>query len=118
MLPVSGGRAVEDLGREVGAPHLLAGRCVVEVGEPGAQIALGQEQVPQSLGPGLRLQLFEQRDRLPAVALVDLREHLLLVGIDVRRHEGRHAIAYLFRLVADVEIHGPFFRESITILRR
>ena len=111
-----GRRAIEDLGREVGAPHLLARRRIVEVGEPGAQVALGQEQVPQPLGPGLRLQLFEQRDRLPAVALVDLREHLLFVGVDVRFHEGRHLVAYLFRLVADVEVHGPFFQECVIVL--
>ena len=113
-----GGRAVEDLRREVGAPHLLAGGRIVEVGEPGAMLALGQEQVPQPLRPGLRLQLFEQRDRLPAVAAVYLREHLLFVGVDMRRHEGRHPVAHVPGLVADVEVHGLFFQESIALLRR
>ena len=63
-----GRRAVEDLGRHHDAAHDLAQRRVFEIGEAGAALALGQEQIPQSGGARLRLQLLDDRDGLPAVA--------------------------------------------------
>jgi hypothetical protein len=56
---------------------------IFEVSPPGTVFALGQEQVPQLDHTRFRLQLFEERNRLPSVALIDLGEQLLLVRIDV-----------------------------------
>jgi hypothetical protein len=41
--------AVEDLGREEAAPHDLAQRGVLEVGQARTVLGLWQEQVPQPL---------------------------------------------------------------------
>ena len=95
-----GRRAVEDLGRERGrAAHDLAERRVLEVGQPGAVFALGQEQVPQPRGARLRLQLFDDRRRLPAIAVVDLAMKHRLVRIDVFVHERGEPCASVTRLV-------------------
>ncbi len=50
-----GRRAVEDFGRHRHPAHQFAQRRVIEVGQAGAAIGLGQEQIPQAgfLGPGL-----------------------------------------------------------------
>ena len=47
-----GRRAVEHLRREVGTTHHLAQRCVLQVRQPGAVLAVGEEQVPQPGRPG------------------------------------------------------------------
>ena len=84
-----GRRAVEDLGRErQRASHDFAERRVFGVGEAGPVFARRQEQIPESLGARLRLELLDERDRLPAIALVDLLFETLLVRVDVRVHEG------------------------------
>jgi hypothetical protein len=55
-VPGVGRVAVEDLGRQERAPHLLGDGRVLDVGEPRAALALGQEQVPQPLGARQRLE--------------------------------------------------------------
>ena len=84
--------AVEDLGREGDLAHELGQGGVLEVGQAGAPLLVGQEQVPQ---PGrLRLGLQVLHDlrvvvRIPAVA------DLLLVDRFVREHLGVHELADL-----------------------
>ena len=88
-VPGVGRRAVEDLGRErQRAPHDFAERRVLRVGQARTVFAGRQKQVPESLGARPRLELLDERDRLPAIALVDLFSETLLVRIDVRVHEG------------------------------
>src|SRR5207249_7029513 len=67
-LPVAGvgRRAVEGLRRDRRATHDLAERRVLEVPEPGAALALGEEQVPEAALARLRLQLLHERGDLPA----------------------------------------------------
>src|ERR1700736_5607736 len=45
-------RAVEDLRGPWDLAHDFAERCVLEVGEPGTEVGLGKEEVPQPRGPG------------------------------------------------------------------
>ena len=80
--------AVEHLARPLHPAHDLGERCVFEVGQPGAALAVGQEQVPQPLVLGLLLQLLHDRHRLPAVGRAgELAVVGGLVGIDVLVHE-------------------------------
>ena len=72
MLPVSGAEQLKTSAAKNTAPHDLAERRVLQVGEPGPALALGQEQVPQALGAGLALQLLDEGDGLPAIPLVHL----------------------------------------------
>jgi hypothetical protein len=62
-----GGRAVGRLARERIVAHDLAQRRVLEIGQPGAVLALRQEHVPEPGGLGALLQLLHHRDRLPAI---------------------------------------------------
>jgi hypothetical protein len=83
-----GRRAVARLGREQGrAAHDLAQVGIFEVGQAGAELALGQEQVPQAAPARLGLQFLHQRRRVPAVAPGDLFVVGLLAGVDVLVHE-------------------------------
>ena len=59
MLPVSGAEQLKTSEREVHAAHDLGERRVLEVGEAGAVLALGQEEVPEPGGLGLLLQLLD-----------------------------------------------------------
>ncbi len=73
MLPVSGAEQLKTSGANGSdAAHDFAERRVSDVGQAGAVFAGRQEQVPEALGARLRLQLLDERDRLPAIALLDL----------------------------------------------
>ena len=66
-------RTVEDFRRRSrDAAHDLAERRVLDVGQAGAVCALREKQIPQPGGARLRLQLFDDRRRLPAIAVLDL----------------------------------------------
>ena len=68
-----GRRAVEDFGREAGdAAHDFAERRVLEVGQPGAVLALRQEQIPQPAARAFAFSSSTIGDRLPAIAVGDL----------------------------------------------
>ena len=104
-----GGVAVEHERRERRAAHHLGHGCVVDVGQPLAAIGpevrgipagvlLGQEQVPQSLGAGLGLQLLDHRRRRPRVAAAlataeDLGVQAGLDGFDLGVDERPDAVA-------------------------
>ena len=98
-------RAVEDFGRPRHAPHDLAQRRVLGVGQPGAVPGLGQEQVPQRRGFRLGLELFDHLRRLPAIALRHLRIEARLVRIDVIVHELLQPCPQCLHFRRIVEVH-------------
>jgi hypothetical protein len=99
-----GRRAVEHFGGPGDVAHLLREQRIFEVGEAGAAefviLVFGwrQEHVPESLGPGLRLQLLQDRDHFPATTF----GILLLVDRDRRAdmllHEAPHPLLPLLLL--------------------
>ena len=65
------GRAVERRRREVaGAAGDLGQRCVLEVGQAGAVLVAGQEEVPEPALAGLGAQLLEHRRGRPGERVV------------------------------------------------
>ena len=70
MLPVSGRAAVEALRRQRVLAELLGDVGVVEVRQPLTGLGVGQEEVPQAVGLGLRLHAVEQLELALAVAPV------------------------------------------------
>ena len=62
-----GCRAVEDLRSNQRTAHDLGHAGVIEIAQAGAVAAVGQEQIPQSGGPGLALHLLHGRGNLPAL---------------------------------------------------
>ena len=88
MLPVSGAEQLKTSGANAGErPMISQSGAYSDVGQAGAVLALGQKQVPQPRGARLRLELFDDRRRLPAIALGDLALKRRLVRIDVLVHE-------------------------------
>src|SRR5262249_18789755 len=81
-------RAVEHLGGPRHASHDLAQRRVLEVGEPGAPLAIGEEEVPQTLLASPNLQLLDERSGLPPVTLSQFPGVTVLVRVNVLIHEG------------------------------
>ena len=106
MLPVSGAEQLNTSEAQCDPPHDLAQRRILEVGQPGAVLQLGQEQVPQLLGAGLLLQFLENSGWLPAAAGIELLLVALLVGIDVPVHEGGELLLQRHDLGRVLEIHG------------
>jgi hypothetical protein len=96
-----GGVAVEDLGGELAAAHGLGQRRVFDRLEAGAQCRVGQEEVPEPGGPGLVLQVLDQRHGLPAGPVAAGVQPVvgLAVGGFGRQHmlghEGLQALAHL-----------------------
>jgi hypothetical protein len=85
MLPVSGAAQLK--------PHDLAERRVFDVAEPGAVLALGQEEVPQAPLARLGLQLFQDWRHLPAGGTgAELVHEGLLVRVDVLSDEVRELL--------------------------
>src|SRR5262249_43637795 len=85
----------------------LAERRVLEIGEAGATVALGQEQVPEGALAGLRLQLLHDGRDLPARRSgVELLVEDVLVRIDVLVHEVGDLLQVHLRLLRVLEIHG------------
>ena len=76
MFPVSGAEQLVASCDSGDWTHELAQRRVLQVGEPGAVLALGEEQVPQAAGARLRLQLLHHRRVEVRIAG---RRHLLRV---------------------------------------
>ena len=75
-----------------------------------------QEEIPQALGFGFRLQLFEDRDDLPALAFGILRRINVHRRIDVRVHESDDAVAPVLLPFRKRKIHGvplPGFERNI-----
>jgi len=113
MLPVSG-RAIERLRRPLDASHDFRERRVLVVAQTRAVLVVRQEQVPQSLRPRIALELFHQRERLPAVALCYLVLEPCFVRIDVFVHERGQARHELLGAVRIAQIHSAAsFRNSI-----
>ena len=67
MLPVSGAEQLNTSGADLRAAHDLAQRRVFEVGQPGAVLRLGQEQVPQT--GRARLRPSAPRSPVPAASV-------------------------------------------------
>ena len=101
-----GRRAVEGLGGDGRAAHDLAERRVFEIGEAGAAVALGQEQVPEAALARLGLELFQDGRHRPAVGGgVELLLERRLVGIDELVHEVRQLLHVHLGLLGVFEFH-------------
>ncbi len=94
MLPVSGAEQLKTSEAQPDPAHDLGQGRVLQVGQPGAVLGVGQEEVPEALGAGPPLQLV---DNLGEVVRVAGGGGLLLgqslVGVDVAVHEGEQSIA-------------------------
>ncbi len=108
--------AVEHRGHEGGAAHLLGERRIFDVAQAGTEFGVGQEEIPQTLVPGLRLQRAELVGHLPHVGSGDvgpLRERVDprgpqpgLDGSDLGRDELTQSVEVLLRPRARGEIHA------------
>src|SRR5690606_37984190 len=92
---------------ERAAAHHLADRRVVEVGEAGAVLGVGQEQVPQPepLGLGADL-LHHRRLGVRVAARLELLLVHALVRVDVLLHEALDLAEDRLALVGRLEVHG------------
>ena len=107
MLPVSGAEQLNTSGANGERPMISQSGAYSRLVSPAPSFALRQEQVPQPGGARLRLQLLDDRPRLPAHVGADAVIVFALVRIDVLVHE----MAELFLKVLDLggmgEIHLP-----------
>src|SRR4029077_5719343 len=96
----------------------FAERRVFQVGETGAPIRLGQEEVPKPLGLRLFLELLDDGVRLPAIAFAELIVKRFFVRIDMALHEGGDARREILDAVRVTEIHGGRIIASRRRIRR
>src|SRR5215203_3631740 len=102
-----GGVAVENLGSHGAAAHDLAQGCVLQVREAGAEIRVGQEEVPQP--PSLRLLLELLHDPghgPPAPRSPELLVELRLVRVDELVHELLDPRPKPPRFLGELEVHN------------
>ena len=104
-----GRRAIEDFRRPFDAPHDLAERRVLEVGEHAA-VRLRPPEVPQPRRARLRFQLLDDRYHFPALVAARMRVPLVLVRVDVLLHERADALAELLYLGRVIEVHAALLR--------
>ena len=99
-----GRAAVEHFRREMRTSHDLAQRRVFKIG----QAALGgrKEEVPQTRGPGERLELLDHRKNGPRTEPLGFLIEAPLVRIDVRGHELENPRAQLRAARALADIHS------------
>jgi len=69
-------------------------------------LVLRQEEVPQSGGTRLGLQLFDYARRFPPIAFFRFVEEALLVGINVLVHESLDLLLECFNVVGKFEMHN------------
>src|SRR5439155_11362572 len=81
----------------------------LEVGERTA-MGLGAPQVPQPRRPRLRLQLLDDRHRLPAPFAPRVLEPPVLVRVDVLVHEREQLFPQLLHLRRVIEVHAALLR--------
>ena len=101
-------RAVEHFRRQQRAAHDLAERCVFEISQARAMLRFRQEQIPQALLAGDRLQFINQRQHTPRPNLLRLFDVTLLIGIDIFRHERTQTVLQLLHLGGRIVRHGNF----------
>ncbi len=111
--------AVEHLGSELDAAHMLGAQRVFEVGQAGATelvvlvVVRRHEHVPEALGAGLLLQFIEHRNDLPAVPFL----LLLVVGrfrrLDIFLGERDDAVAPVALALGKIEIHGAVLTRCV-----
>ena len=95
-------RAVEHLGADDRPAGQLGERRVLQVGQPGAPVAVRHEEVPQPLGAGLLLQLrHHRRQRVRVGGLGELPVVHGSAGIDVLVHEGPQPVLQFARCAAE-----------------
>ncbi len=102
-----GRRAIERLGSEQGTSHDFAQRRIFEVGQSGAVLRMGQEQIPESGGLALDLDLLDDRGHFHRPDFLGFAEKALLVRINVLVHEGEQALLKIFYFLRVFEIHVP-----------
>ena len=102
-----GGGAVEDGRRDAAATHQLAEHPVLPVGQAGAEALVGEEQVPEPLGPGALAQLDHDLGVRDARAhlVVERLHRLALDGIDVLLHELANPVEEGCDAIRRCEIH-------------
>ena len=106
-----GRRAVEHLGRPVHPPHDLGERRVFEVGQPRRALRMREGQVPEPLLARARLELLDDRHRLPAIGHRRLLRIVHgLVRMDVPRHEILEPLLQHLHALGECEIHAPLLR--------
>ena len=111
-----GCRAVEDLGRDRVLAELRRDVRVVEVRETDAGRGVGEEEVPEPGGTGLRLQAVEDVELTLAVAPV-LRPvratPVVLLGrrVDLGRDEGAHGVVQRDRARRHPQVHRRVARQ-------
>ena len=114
-----GRRAVEDLRGPGDVAHLFRQQRIFEIGQSRAAEFVvfmrvrRHEHVPEAFGLRLLLQVFEDRDHLPARAL-----RILLVvdrhrGADMRLHERLHAVQPFLLLFGHIEVHGALLGSGL-----
>ena len=100
------GGAVEGARGQRAAAHDLAERGVLEVGEPGAVLRVGQEEVPEAERLRLALELFQHLRLVVRVArALDLLLRDRLGGIDELVHEALDLRLQQLHLVGGFEVH-------------
>ena len=109
---MSGAEQLNTSGRPGHAAHLLGAQRVVEIRQSGAVkfafVVFGrrrQKQIPETFGFRLGLQLFEDRNNLPAIASLVLPVIGLDRRIDMRIHEGHDAVAPMFLPLGHRKVH-------------
>ncbi len=98
--------AVAHLGGYQRAPHALGKRRVLDVREPGAQLLVWQEQVPQPLALGELLELLDRRQHDPRIFAREQLAHVwLLARRDLALLKGDQALQQLLRTGGVREVH-------------
>ncbi len=108
--------AVEDLARDQRAAHALGERRVLDVRKARTVRGVWQEEVPQTLRLGLRLELLDQRRNHPGVLQ---RELLAVVGLLAGGYalgdERIHPLQHFLRAGGGGEVHQPRSKSSTTL---
>ena len=104
--------AVERHRRDRGrAAHLLAQDAVLPVGEPGAELVVGQEKVPKAVGLRLLAKLADDGRvgdaRAGAHLVVERLHRLELDRQHLRVDERSDALREVNDAGAEIEVHGP-----------
>ena len=116
MLPVSGAEQLNTSGAQGERPMISQSGAYSRLVSPAPYSLSGRNRFHSPAARAFAFRLFEERHRLPAVAFADLREHVLLVRIDVLGHEGRDTLLQLPNLVRMLKLHGSSFLEGPTIV--
>ena len=107
MLPVSGAEQLKTSGPKPGTrPMISQSGAYSTLVSPAPYSLSGRNRFHRPGGARLRLQLLDDRRRLPAIAVGDLAMERRLVRVDVLVHERGEPPLKIADLVGMVEAHG------------